>query len=86
MVSAAGEHEETGHWAGFSLNVESESSQGRGKQMFRLTQLLMGMLVLAFLLFLGSTILSTVLSTSFSASMWGDILGQDSYCTYTVIS
>ena len=43
-------------------------------------------LILAVILYLGSTLLSTVLSASFSVSMWGDIPGQDSYSTYTVIA
>ena len=41
-------------------------------------------LSIAVLLFLGSTLLSTFLSASFSVSMWGDIPGQDSYSAYTV--
>lgn len=41
--------------------------------------------VLAVSLFVGSTLLSTVLSASFSVSMWGDVPGQDSYGTYTVV-
>ena len=41
---------------------------------------------LAVLLYLGSVVLSTVLSASFNVSMWGDIPGQDSYGTYTVVS
>ena len=43
-------------------------------------------LTLAVLLLLGSTLLSTFLSASFSVSMWGDIPGQDSYSTYTVVA
>ena len=39
---------------------------------------------LAVAFYLGSTLLSTVLSASFSVSMWGDIPGQDSYGAYTV--
>lgn len=39
---------------------------------------------LAVLLYLGSVVLSTVLSASFSVSMWGDVPGQDSYSAYTV--
>ena len=41
---------------------------------------------LAATLYLGSTLLSTILSASFSVSMWGDIPGQDSYGGYTVVS
>lgn len=37
-------------------------------------------------LFFGSTFLSTVLSGSFTTSMWGEIPGQDGYSTYTVAS
>ena len=43
-------------------------------------------LILAVLIFLGSTLLSTFLSASFSVSMWGDIPGQDSYSTYTALA
>ena len=43
-------------------------------------------LMLAVLLFLGSTLLSTILSASSSVSLWGDVPGQDSYSTYTVIA
>ena len=35
--------------------------------------------------FLITTILSTVLSSSFDVSMWGEIPGQDGYATYTII-
>jgi tetratricopeptide (TPR) repeat protein len=43
-------------------------------------------LVLAVWLYLGSTIISTVLSVSFAVSIWGDVPGQDGYPTYTVIA
>lgn len=43
-------------------------------------------LAVAVALFLGSTLLSTALSTSYEISVWGDIPGQDSYSAYTVIS
>ena len=43
-------------------------------------------LVLAASLFFGSTLLSTVLSGSFTTSMWGEIPGQDGYSAYTVAS
>ena len=36
--------------------------------------------------FLGSTLLSTVLSGSFSVSLWGEVPGQDGYPAYTVIA
>ena len=42
-------------------------------------------LTLAVILFIGSTLLSTALSTSFGVSMWGDVPGQDSYSAYTVV-
>jgi tetratricopeptide (TPR) repeat protein/O-antigen ligase len=45
-----------------------------------------GWLKLAVVLFLGSTLLSTVLSASFKVSMWGDVPGQDSYSAYTVVA
>ena len=41
---------------------------------------------MAVLLFFGSTLLSTALSTSYSVSLWGDVPGQDSYGAYTVFS
>jgi tetratricopeptide (TPR) repeat protein/O-antigen ligase len=41
---------------------------------------------LAVLLYLGSVVLSTVLSASFDVSMWGDVPGQDSHGAYTVVS
>lgn len=43
-------------------------------------------LVLAVVIYLASTLLSTALSASFSVSMWGDFPGQNSYGAYTVIS
>ena len=43
-------------------------------------------LIMAVAVFGSSTILSTVLSTSFSVSMWGQIPGEDGYATYTVAS
>lgn len=43
-------------------------------------------LCLGVTLFLGSVILSALLSASFWVSMWGDIPGQDSYSAYTVVS
>ena len=43
-------------------------------------------LLLAATLFFGSTLLSTVLSGSFTNSMWGEIPGQDGYSAYTVAS
>jgi len=41
-------------------------------------------LILAVGLFAGSTILSTILSTSFDVSMWGEIPGEDGYAAYTM--
>jgi tetratricopeptide (TPR) repeat protein len=41
-------------------------------------------LILAVWLYLGSTIISTVLSVSFAVSLWGDVPGQDGYPAYTV--
>ena len=43
-------------------------------------------LTLAVFFLISSTLLSTFLSASFSVSMWGDIPGQDSYSTYTVVA
>jgi len=43
-------------------------------------------LLLAAGLFFGSTFLSTVLSGSFTNSIWGEIPGQDGYSAYTVAS
>lgn len=40
---------------------------------------------LAVVLYLGSTLLSTALSESFSVSMWGLVPGQDTYPAYTII-
>ena len=42
-------------------------------------------LILAVALFIGSTLISTALSTSYGVSLWGDVPGQDSYSAYTVI-
>ncbi len=42
--------------------------------------------ILAVWLFLGTTILSTVLSGSRSVSIWGEIPGQDGYPAYTVLA
>ena len=36
--------------------------------------------------FLGSTLLSTVLSGSFNVSMWGEVPGQDGYPAYTIVA
>ena len=36
--------------------------------------------------FLGTTFLSTALSGSFRVSFWGEVPGQDSYSTYTVVA
>ena len=41
-------------------------------------------LLLAVWLFLGSTLLTTILSGSFRTSLWGEIPGQDGYAAYTV--
>ena len=41
-------------------------------------------LLVAALLYLGSTVLSTILSGSFRVSLWGEVPGQDSYSAYTV--
>ena len=43
-------------------------------------------LLLAAGLFFGSTFLSTVLSGSFTISMWGEIPGQDGYSAYSIAS
>lgn len=43
-------------------------------------------LTLAVVLYLGSTLISTALSASFSVSMWGLIPGQDTYPAYTIIA
>ena len=43
-------------------------------------------LVLAIAIFLGTVVLSTLLSASRGMSLWGDIPGQDSYSTYTVFA
>ena len=43
-------------------------------------------LTLAVGFFLGTTLLSTAFSASFSVSLWGEVPGQDSYSTYTTIA
>ena len=43
-------------------------------------------LFLAVWFFLGSTLLSTVLSGSPNVSLWGEVPGQDGYPAYTVIA
>jgi tetratricopeptide (TPR) repeat protein len=43
-------------------------------------------LVLAVWFFLGTTLLSTILSASFNVSLWGDVPGQDGFATYTIIA
>ena len=43
-------------------------------------------LMLAAGLFFGSTFLSTILSGSFTTSIWGEIPGQDGYSAYTIAS
>ncbi|HZA22897.1 MAG TPA: hypothetical protein VFA32_09890, partial [Dehalococcoidia bacterium] len=43
-------------------------------------------LILAVWFFLGTTLLSTVLSASFSVSLWGEVPGQDGFAAYTVIA
>ena len=43
-------------------------------------------LLLAVWFFLGSTLLSTVLSESFNVSAWGEVPGQDGYPAYTVVA
>ena len=42
--------------------------------------------ILAVAFFLGSTLLSTVLSASRSVSIWGEVPGQDGYSAYTIIA
>jgi hypothetical protein len=42
--------------------------------------------ILAVWTFLGSTLISTVLSGSFSVSLWGEVPGQDGFATYTVVA
>ena len=41
-------------------------------------------LILAVWFYLGTTLLSTMLSGSFRTSLWGEIPGQDSYAAYTI--
>jgi tetratricopeptide (TPR) repeat protein len=43
-------------------------------------------LVLAAALFLGATLLSTLLSVSPKVSLWGEVPGQDSYSAYTTVA
>jgi tetratricopeptide (TPR) repeat protein len=43
-------------------------------------------LFLAVWFFLGTTLLSTVLSGSFNVSMWGEVPGQDGYPSYTIVA
>ena len=43
-------------------------------------------LYLAVWFFLGTTLLSTVLSASFEVSLWGEIPGQDGYSAYTLVA
>ena len=43
-------------------------------------------LFLAVWFFLGTTLVSTVLSGSFNVSMWGEVPGQDGYPAYTIIA
>jgi tetratricopeptide (TPR) repeat protein len=43
-------------------------------------------LILAVWFFLGTTLLSTVLSASFSVSLWGEVPGQDGFAAYTIIT
>ena len=43
-------------------------------------------LTLAAACFLGTTLLSTVLSASIEMSLWGEVPGQDSYSTYTTVA
>ena len=42
--------------------------------------------VMAVWIFLGSTLLSTVLSGALETSLWGEIPGQDGYSTYNVLA
>ena len=41
---------------------------------------------LAAAIYLATVLLSTVLSTSFAVSMWGEVPGEDGYATYTIIA
>jgi len=43
-------------------------------------------LILAVWFYLGSTLLGTILSASFSVSLWGEIPGQDGYPAYTILA
>ena len=75
----------------FALRFSRESSWARpGQWVRRLGNWVRGdptgWLKLAVVLFLGSTLLSTVLSASFNVSMWGDVPGQASYSAYTVVA
>ena len=42
--------------------------------------------ILAVWFFLGTTLLSTVLSGSFKVSLWGEVPGQDGYAAYTIVA
>jgi len=72
-------------WTAFTgLRVRSRPAQLPASLLVWLRQQPAHWLVLAVGLFAGSTILSTVLSTSFDVSMWGEIPGEDGYSAYTV--
>ena len=43
-------------------------------------------LILAVWFYLGTILLGTLFSASFSVSLWGEVPGQDGYSTYTVVS
>ena len=43
-------------------------------------------LILAVAVYLATTLLSTILSVSFSVSMWGEVPGEDGYATYSIIA
>jgi len=43
-------------------------------------------LILAVWFFLGTTLLSTLLSGSFEVSLWGEVPGQDGYSAYTIVA
>lgn len=43
-------------------------------------------LTLAVVLYLGTVLLSTALSSSLDVSLWGDVPGQDSYSAYTLVA
>ena len=44
------------------------------------------LVILAAWFFLGTTLLSTILSASVSVSLWGEVPGQDGYPAYTVVA